>query len=230
MKKYRKTFLFILIIAIGVFLNRKFQWSSYLIDSNNLKNISQMVEDNYLLAVVLYLLFTVLGSSLLALPGVTFAVISTGLFGPWIGSLYCLIGTTIGAIMSFLLSRYLIKDSVEELVKKNKKLFNLIFQTHSEKELLILMITRLLPIFPFNLQNFAYGISNISIGTYSIGTFLFMIPGIIIFSLGTEGVLNAKSRTSMFILASLILILMVIIGTFLYKKYKNITLGEGNER
>lgn len=230
MKRYRKTFLFILIIAIGVFLNRKFQWSSYLMDSNNLKNISQMVEENYLLAVVLYLLFTVLGSSLLALPGVTFAVISTGLFGPWIGSLYCLIGTTIGAIMSFLLSRYLIKDSVEELVKKNKKLYNLIFQTHSEKELLILMITRLLPIFPFNLQNFAYGISNISIGTYSIGTFLFMIPGIIIFSLGTEGVLNAKSRTSMFILASLILILMVIIGTFLYKKYKNITLGEGNER
>ncbi len=230
MKRYIKNFIMILIIAIGVFLNRKYQWTSYLSDSNNLKYINQMVENNYLLSVFLYLAFTIVGSSVLALPGVTFAVISTGLFGPWIGSLYCLIGTTIGATMSFLLSRYLIKDSIEGLVKKNKKLYNIIFQTDSQKELLILMITRLLPIFPFNLQNFAYGITNISIVTYSLGTFLFMIPGIIIFSIGTEGVINSESRTTMLIMTSLIIVLMVITGLFLYKKYKNLTLGEYNER
>lgn len=230
MKRYRKAFIFIFIIAIGVFLNRKYQLSSYLTDPNNLKNISQMVEGNYLLAVFFYLLFTILGSSLLALPGVTFAVISTGLFGPWIGSLYCLVGTTIGATMSFLLSRYLLKDSVENLVKKNPRLYDIILETNSEKEFLILMITRLLPIFPFNLQNFAYGITNISLATYSFGTFLFMIPGIIIFSIATEGLINAESRNRMFVLGSVILILMVIIGKLLYKKYKKLTLGEGNER
>ncbi len=230
MKRYRKAFIFIFIIAIGVFLNRKYQLSSYLTDPNNLKNISQMVEENYLLAVFFYLLFTILGSSLLALPGVTFAVISTGLFGPWIGSLYCLVGTTIGATMSFLLSRYLLKDSVENLVKKNPRLYDIILETNSEKEFLILMITRLLPIFPFNLQNFAYGITNVSLVTYTVGTFLFMIPGIIIFSIATEGLINAESRNRMFVLGSVILILMVIIGKLLYKKYKKLTLGEGNER
>lgn len=230
MKRYRKAFIFIFIIAIGVFLNRKYQLSSYLTDPNNLKNISQMVEGNYLLAVFFYLLFTILGSSLLALPGVTFAVISTGLFGPWIGSLYCLVGTTIGATISFLLSRYLLKDSVENLVKKNPRLYDIILEINSEKEFLILMITRLLPIFPFNLQNFAYGITNISLATYSFGTFLFMIPGIIIFSIATEGLINAESRNRMFVLGSVILILMIIVGKFLYKKYKKLTLGEGNER
>ncbi len=230
MKRYSEALVFIFIIAIGVFLNRKYQWGSYLTDSNNLKNISQMVEDNYLLAVFFYLVFTILGSSLLALPGVTFAVISTGLFGPWIGSLYCLIGTTIGATMSFLLSRYLLKNSVENLVKKNPRLYDIIFESNSEKEFLILMITRLLPIFPFNLQNFAYGISNISIATYSFGTFLFMIPGILIFSIGTEGLINVESRSNMFILGFVILILMVIIGKILYKKYKKLTLGEIDER
>jgi uncharacterized membrane protein YdjX (TVP38/TMEM64 family) len=218
MKKYRKALIFILIIIIGVILNRKLQWSPYLTDSNNLKIITNFVRNNYILSIFLYLVFTIVGASILALPGVTFAVLASGLFGPWIGSLYCLIGTTIGAVLSFLLSRYLLKNSIEELVKKNDRLYTIVFQTDSKKEMLILMITRLLPIFPFNLQNYAYGITNISIVKYTIGTFLFMIPGIIIFSIGTEGIINVESRNSMFIIALVIIILMAIIGIYLYKK------------
>ena len=230
MKRYRKVLIFILIIIIGVFLNRELKWSSYLTDSSNLNIINNFVHNNYILSIFLYLVFTIIGSSILALPGVTFAVVASGLFGPWIGSLYCLIGTTIGAVLSFLLSRYLLKDSIEELVKKNERLYNIIFQTDSEKEMLILMITRLLPIFPFNLQNFAYGITNISIVKYTIGTFLFMIPGIIIFSIGTEGIINGKVEIVCFIIALVIIILMVIIGIYLYKKYKILTARGQNER
>ena len=230
MKKYRKALIFILIIIIGVILNRKLQWSPYLTDSNNLKIITNFVRNNYILSIFLYLVFTIVGASILALPGVTFAVLASGLFGPWIGSLYCLIGTTIGAVLSFLLSRYLLKNSIEELVKKNDRLYTIVFQTDSKKEMLILMITRLLPIFPFNLQNYAYGITNISIVKYTIGTFLFMIPGIIIFSIGTEGIINVESRNSMFIIALVIIILMAIIGIYLYKKYKTLTARGQNER
>ena len=185
-KKYRKPIVFILLIVIGIFLNNKLGWGTYLRDSNNLKEIVSFVENNYWISVLLYLAFTVIGSSILALPGVTFAIVASGLFGPWLGSLYCLIGSTIGAVLSFLLSRHLLKDYIRTLVRKNKRLYNIIFQIDSEKEMLILMITRLLPIFPFNLQNFAYGITNISIVKYSLVSFLFMIPGIVIFSTGTE--------------------------------------------
>lgn len=230
MKKYRKALIFILIIIIGVILNRKLQWSPYLTDSNNLKIITNFVRNNYILSIFLYLVFTIVGASILALPGVTFAVLASGLFGPWIGSLYCLIGTTIGAVLSFLLSRYLLKNSIEELVKKNDRLYTIVFQTDSKKEMLILMITRLLPIFPFNLQNYAYGITNISIVKYTIGTFLFMIPGIIIFSIGTEGIINVESRNSMFIIALVIIILMAIIGIYLYKKYETLIARGQNER
>ena len=230
MKRNRKVIIFILIIITGIFLNRKFQWSDYIRDSNNLKEIINMVDNNYILSIFLYLVFTIVGSSILALPGVTFAVVASGLFGPWVGSFYCLIGTTIGAVFSFVLSRYLLKDSIEGLVKKDKRLYNIIFQVDSEKEMLILMITRLLPIFPFNLQNFAYGITNISIVKYTIGTFLFMIPGIIIFSIGTEGIINKENRNSMFFIGLLTTFLMVIIGIYLYKKYRMLTVKEQNER
>lgn len=230
MKRNRKVIIFILIIIIGIILNRKFQWSAYVTDSNNLKEIINMVDNNYILSIFLYLVFTIVGSSILALPGVTFAIVASGLFGPWIGSFYCLIGTTIGAVFSFVLSRYLLKDSIERLVKKDKRLYNIIFQVDSEKEMLILMITRLLPIFPFNLQNFAYGITNISIVKYTIGTFLFMIPGIIIFSIGTEGIINKENRNSMFFIGLLTIFLMVLIGIYLYKKYRMLTVKEQNER
>ena len=41
----------------------------------------------------------------------------------------------------------------------------------------VLMITRLVPLFPYNLQNFAYGVTDIGFGTYTVGSFLFMLPG-----------------------------------------------------
>ena len=229
-QKISRLLLFISLISIGVFLNRRFQWTSYLSNSKNLSEITDFVYDNYILSVFLYLVFAILGSSILALPGVTFAVVSSGLFGPWLGSLYCLIGTSIGAIFSFLLSRYLLKDIIEGLLVKKKKLYDILFKVDKDREILILMITRLLPIFPFNLQNFAYGITNISLGIYSLGTFLFMIPGILIFSLGTEGLVNKESRLTMFIISIIILGFMVAIGRKLHKKYRMLIVEEKDER
>lgn len=214
------------IILIGLFLNKKLQWSAYLTDPSNLETITNFVKEHYLRSVLLYLLFTIIGSSFLALPGVTFAVIGSGLFGPWMGSLYCLIGASVGATVSFLLSRYLLKDAIEGLVKKNERLYNLIFQANGKREMLILMITRLLPIFPFNLQNFAYGITNISIVKYFIGTFLFMMPGIVIFSLGTEAMMNHEDRNTMILITLIIITFMIVIGIYLHKRYKKLRIGE----
>ncbi|OLS02764.1 TVP38/TMEM64 family protein [Tissierella creatinophila] len=228
--EHRKSLYFISILLLGLFLSRKFELRSYLTDINSLKEIKTMIDNNYIVSILLYLIFTIIGSSVLALPGITFAIIAGGLFGPWLGSFYCLLGTTLGAIFSFLLSRYLLKDSIKELVKKNEKLYNIIFQTDSQREMLILMITRLLPIFPFNLQNFAYGITNISVIKYTLGTFLFMIPGIIIFSLGTEGVINGTDRNNMFLIASIILSLTIVCGVYLYRRYKMLIIREQYER
>lgn len=230
MRKYKKILIFSALLLIGLILNRKYGLSLYLKEVAGKEGIKDFVEKNYILSVVYYLIFALLGSSLLALPGVTFAVVSSGIFGPWLGSLYCLIGTVSGSVLSFLLSRYLLKDFAEELIKKNKKLYNIIFISGSEKEMLILMITRLLPIFPFNLQNFAYGITNISIVKYTLGSFLFMIPGILIFSLATEGFINQEKRAFMFMAVLALAAFMFIIGFYLYRKYKRLTTGEIDER
>lgn len=176
------------------------------------------------------MLFTILSSSLLALPGVTFAILATALFGPWLGTIYCLIGTTAGASLSFLLSRYLLKGYTVELLSKNQKLYDILYEMSPEREWTILMITRLLPVFPFNLQNFAYGVSNISLGKYVLGSFVFMIPGTLAFALGTEGIINDGSRGQMFGIAFLVLGLLVITGFYLHKRYRRMMMGEGDGR
>lgn len=220
MKRYKKVLLFIFIITLGLFLNKKYELNSYFKDINNLKSIYVFVDENYVSSVLLYLIFTIIGSSILALPGVIFAIIASGLFGTWKGSFYCIIGTSIGAVLSFLLSRFLLKDFIEKLLRKNKKLYDIIFKVNSQNEILILMITRLLPIFPFNLQNFAYGITNISIAKYSIGTFLFMIPGILVFSIGTQGIINDEVGKGSLLVGLFTIIFMLAAGLYLYKRYK----------
>lgn len=226
MKKYKKLILFFIILAMGYLLNRRFELIKYLKDYNK---IQQLVGENYLKSVLIYLVVAIVGSSVLALPGVTFAILSTGMFGPLLGSVYCLVGTTLGATVSFLLSRYLLKDTVEDLVVKNERLYDILFKLDSEREVLILMITRLLPIFPFNLQNFAYGITNISIVKYIVCTFIFMIPGVILFSFGMEGLINSNNRKNMFSLAMVILFIIVFLGIILYKKYKNMIVEDKYE-
>lgn len=150
----------------------------------------QLVASHYLAASLLYLIFTAAACVLLALPGVTFAVVAGALFGPWMGSLYCLLGTTLGAVLSFLVGRYFLRDTLRPLVMKNKYLRNALFSERKESALTLLMITRLLPVFPFNLQNFAYGITDIGIIRYTWATFVFMIPGVLFFTLTTAGLLG----------------------------------------
>lgn len=230
MKKNRKALAFISILALGFFFNYKYDLSKALLSEEGLKNLSVYVRDRHFWAAFFYLVFTILSSSLLALPGVTFAILATALFGPWLGTLYCLIGTTAGASLSFFLSRYLLKDYTMELLAKNQKLYDILYKMSPEKEWTILMITRLLPIFPFNLQNFAYGVSNIGLGKYALGSFIFMIPGTLAFALGTEGVIHQGSREQMFGIAFLVLGLLVITGFYLHKRYQGMMMGEEDGR
>ena len=68
------------------------------------------------------IIITAIGSSVLALPGVTFALFSGILFGPILGIILCSISATISASISFIISRFFLKDSVKPLIEKNKYL------------------------------------------------------------------------------------------------------------
>ena len=97
------------------------------------------------------------------------------LFGVWWGSVYVFIGATLGAIAAFLVGRYLVRDWVAKKIAGNDK-FRAIDRAVGKEGLKIVLLTRLSPIFPFNLLNYAFGVTGVSIQDYIIGS-IGMIPG-----------------------------------------------------
>lgn len=218
MKKYWKVFVFASIFLALYFLNRHYEWFHIFTSKEGINHFGKLVNQYYWLAVFVYILATIVGCVAFALPGVTFAILAGILFGPWLGSVFCLIATTIGAVLAFIAGRTFLKDALKPLVMKNQSIKKLLFEGSERSEIILLMITRTLPIFPFNLQNFAYGITEISFWKYTIFTFLFLIPGVTMFTVGTAGVTDEDNRWLYLGITAGLAILVTILGLFLKKK------------
>lgn len=214
-----KLLLFILIV-LGVFvLNGHFGWSKYLSDMDNLSFLKEIVKDNFLLAIFIYIVLTIIGCVVLALPGVTFAFIAGVLFGSVPGIIACLVATTLGAMFAFLTGRYFLKDTVKPMLERNRTLKKLLFSEGGKSDMLVLMITRMLPIFPYNLQNFAYGITDISFWKYSIFTFIFMLPGVSFFTIGAAGLTAGEGKWRYFLIAGILAIAVTGTGVLIQRKF-----------
>lgn len=218
-KKNAKLILFCLIIVAVFILNQVFGWSDYLSNTENLKFLSEMINDHFLTAALIYIVLTVVSCVVLALPGVTFAILAAVIFGPWWGTLLCLIATTLGAIIAFIAGRFFLRDSIKPMVEKSKLLKRLLFDDVGRSDIVLLAITRLVPLFPYNLQNFAYGITDISLAHYSLYTFLFMIPGVALYTIGTAGFTSGGNRWLYFGIAAGLLVLVMFLGWFIRKRY-----------
>lgn len=217
--KNKKIWIFAGIIIGVVILNYIFGWSSYLSDVKNLEFLERMVQENQLLAVGIYMVLTVIGSVFLALPGVTFAILAGLLFGPFIGTVCCSIAATIGAVLAFAAGRYFLKDSIKPMAENNKYLKKWLFDDTGRHELFVLMITRLVPVFPYNLQNFAYGITDIRWSTYTVGSFVFMIPGTAMYTVGTAGLADSENRLLYIGIAVGLAVVVTGFGLILKKRY-----------
>lgn len=113
------------------------------------------------------------------LPGSILTLGAGVIFGVILGSLYVFIGATLGATAAFLVGRYLARGWVTNKIYDNKK-FAAIDKAVGKEGLKIVLLTRLSPIFPFNLLNYALGITGVSLQDYFLGS-VGMIPGTIMY-------------------------------------------------
>ena len=220
--KNKKLWLFAGIIIAIFILNHRFGWSAYIGNIDNLSFMEELVQNNLWMASLIYVVLTAVGCVVLALPGVTFAILAGLIFGPWLGTLLCSVATTIGAMAAFLAGRFFLQESVKPLVMKNVYLKKWLFDQDNDKNtIFVLMITRLVPLFPYNLQNFAYGITDIKFSTYSLCSLLFMLPGTAMYTVGTAGLTDAENRWFYIGIAVVLAVIVMGIGAFLKKKYFN---------
>ena len=113
------------------------------------------------------------------LPGSVLTLLGGALFGPYWGTFYNLTAATIGAMLAFLVARYLASDWITE--KTGGKMKQLIHGVENEGWRFV-AFTRLVPLFPFNLLNYALGLTRISFAQYSVATYVCMLPGAIAYT------------------------------------------------
>jgi uncharacterized membrane protein YdjX (TVP38/TMEM64 family) len=113
------------------------------------------------------------------LPGSILTLGGGVLFGVLKGSLLVFVGASIGATVAFLVGRYIARGWVAQKIAGNQK-FKAIDEAVGREGLKIVLLTRLSPIFPFNLLNYAFGLTGVSLKDYVIGC-LGMLPGTVMY-------------------------------------------------
>ena len=172
-----------------------------------------------LVYIVLYIMATVF-----LIPALAMTSLAGVAFGPVLGVVYVSIASVIGASVAFLIARYAAREMVEQWVARNEQLQKIDagVEQHGWR---MVMITRLVPLFPFNLQNYAYGLTRIRFFTYFFVSWLCMLPGTIAYVQVGGALISGEGdlkKTTFYLAIAAILIVLVSLIPSLIRNYRNV--------
>lgn len=205
-------------IVLIVFAMKRFGVFQY-ISLENIAKIKDWILGFGLLGPFIYVLLWI-AACVFFLPGLPVALVGGIAFGPYLGTLYSSIGSTLGATAAFLIGRYAARGMVEGWVHKNSQLRK-IDEGVKKQGWRMLMITRLVPLFPFNVQNYVYGLTDIPLLTYVFVSWSCMIPGTLAFSFAGGSLSSGEGlgRTMMYLgVAAVFFVLISLIPGWMKKR------------
>lgn len=163
--------IFGLIIAVAVVINKFNIFEGY-----GPEEIKNYIQCKGIMAPVIYVLL--LSSLPLLLFPDSVLVISGGMiFGLFWGSILTIVGSLIGAAIAFFISRKLGRQAVKKLIKKDLVLFD-----KKNSGFFLILMLRLIPLFPFKIVSYSAGLSDIKFKDFAIATTLGSLPGIIVYT------------------------------------------------
>ena len=134
-------------------------------------------------------------ATVLFVPGSALTVGAGVAFGLLWGTVLVSVASTVGAALAFLAARYLLRERVARWVEGRRK-FEVVDRAVGEKGWKIVFLTRLSPVLPFNLQNYAYGLTKVSFPGYVLASWVAMLPGTLLYVyLGAAGAQVAAAAT-----------------------------------
>jgi uncharacterized membrane protein YdjX (TVP38/TMEM64 family) len=166
---------------------------------------------------VLYIVQTAL-----SLPGAAILSLAAGaIFGSIMGTVYANIAATLGATLAFLVTRYLLRDLVQnrfggKLEGMNREL--------EQRGFAYLLFLRLVPLFPFFLINLAAGLTRLPLRTFFFATMLGIIPGGFVYvnaGASLAGIDSLSGIASPRVLGSFALLGLFALIPVLYNKFKS---------
>lgn len=119
-------------------------------------------------------------AAVLFIPGAILTMSAGFLFGLVYGTIYVSVGATLGASCAFLTGRYVAREWIAKKLEGNSN-FAAIDRAVAREGWKIVALARLSPVFPFNLLNYAFGLTDISLKDYFLASWAAMIPGIVMY-------------------------------------------------
>lgn len=147
-----------------------------------------------------------------AVPASLLTVAAGAMFGSAVGIATVIVGATVGAAAAFAIARWLARDAVAGWLARSEKFARLDALTERHGAIIV-ALTRLLPIFPFNLLNYGFGLTRVRFGTYVLWSFLCMLPGTALYVVGADAVTRglAEGRIPWGLVGALAAVLLVLL-------------------
>ncbi|HPJ96089.1 MAG TPA: TVP38/TMEM64 family protein, partial [Syntrophales bacterium] len=202
------------ILVAAIFLVRYTGATQYL----EQEKMRALIQGYGALAPVIYMLIYTLAPALL-LPGLPLTIAGGILFGPFWGVVYTITSATAGACVAFLAARYIARDWMAGKLQSPR--WRRLDEEVERQEWKVVAFTRLIPAFPFNLLNYAFGLTKIKFSHYAITTFICMLPACIAFIVFSSSLLDLiRGKVSPSLIIGLGLIVLVFLIPSFYKKTK----------
>ncbi|MEO8427485.1 MAG: TVP38/TMEM64 family protein [Verrucomicrobiota bacterium] len=157
------------------------------------------------------------------IPGSVLTLGAGAVFGVALGSVCVSIGATLGATAAFLVGRYLARDAIARKIERNEK-FATIDRAVADEGWKIVLLTRLSPVFPFTLLNYAFSLTRVKLNHYVLASWIGMIPGTVMYvylgSLVNVGAGHRQRTTGEWILYSVGLLSTIAVTLFVTRLAK----------
>jgi len=165
----------LLLIAAAVFL--LFKFTPLEISDFTPKNVKNFILQFGIWAPIVFIAIYALRGAVLVIPVGVMSLAGGLAFGKWLGTVYILIGATLGACLSFLIARYFGRkflESFEWLHKGRLKSFD---ESTEKNGFRMMLFFRLIPVFQYDAVNFGAGLSKMKFGDYALASLIGMAPG-----------------------------------------------------
>lgn len=162
-------------------------------------------------------------AAILFIPGSLLTLFAGTFFGIISGTIYVSIGSTLGATLAFLIGRHLARNWVEGKITGHPK-FKAIDSAVAQEGWKIVGLTRLSPIFPFNLLNYAYGLTKVKFTHYVLASWIGMLPGTLLYvyigSLGKAATQSGSKSPAEWAMYGVGLLATLLVTLFITKTSK----------
>lgn len=148
---------------------------------SDIHHLREIIRQSGVCSYTLYILLFII-ATLFLIPGSLLVIAGGVIFGPLPATLLSLLAATIASSLSFLLARWLGRELLLKYFGQTA-IFQAIERGIERSGSDFLILTRLIPLFPYNIQNYAYGLTAIPFWTFTFISAITTLPGIFIYTL-----------------------------------------------